>query len=91
MDLIQQLLDYKPVEEEHHDHGDQVAEEEAEQDVALAVPVILQVVIRAGEEHALSGVSGDCKSIAINVNVTEGPTTYPPQTPTRGGREMPMA
>ena len=45
------------VEEEDDDHGDQVAEEEAEEDVGLVVPVVLQVVIGAGEEHALGGVA----------------------------------
>ena len=43
------------VAEEDQDHWDQVAEEEAEQDVALVVPVVGQVVVGAGEEHAFSG------------------------------------
>ena len=44
-------LDNGAVEEENHDHGEQVAEEEAKENVALGVPVLSQVVIRAGEEH----------------------------------------
>ena len=66
-------LDNGAVEEEDNGHGDQVAEEEAKENVGFVVPVILQVVVRAGEEHALSGVStpdiqkrreGDTDSIA---------------------------
>ena len=49
-------LDDGGVEEEDHGHGDEVAEEEAEEDIALMVPVLVQVVVGAGVEHTLGGV-----------------------------------
>lgn len=48
-------FDDRAVEEEDHGHGDQVAEEEAEKNVALVVHVLIQVVVAAGVEHALGG------------------------------------
>ena len=50
-------LDDGAVEEEDHNHWDEVAEEESKKDIALVVPVISEIIVRAGKEHAFCCVS----------------------------------
>lgn len=50
-------LDNGAVEEEDESHGQHVAEEESEEHVALGIPGLRQVVIRAGVQQTLGGES----------------------------------
>ena len=50
-------LDNGAVEEEDESHGQHVAEEESEEHVALGIPGLRQVVVRAGVQQALGGES----------------------------------
>ena len=50
-------LDDGAVVEEDHDQGEQVAEEESKEHIALVVPVILKIIIGASVEQSFSGVS----------------------------------
>ncbi len=50
-------LDNGAVVEEDKDHGEEVIEEAYEEDVAPVVQVLTHVVVTAGEQHALCGIS----------------------------------